>query len=131
MRGFPRSKLLAPAQPMEWHDFYGALPLQQCNRLQFVVEAPCWFDGVHLHLLVRLDEQQSIDAYESQTTWSCVYVRLLPASRAVWLPRGSRIDLLCRIDVGSHTPSYAISASVAWPGEALRRVTSYSWSGDN
>lgn len=117
--------------PQEWYDFHGELPLQQCTRLHFVTDAPGWFDGVHLHLRVQLDEYAWIDSFESRTTWSCVYVRLLDDAHAVWLASGSRIDVLCHIDVGSNTPRYAISASIAQPGEAARRIASYSWSGDN
>ena len=131
VRGFPRSKLLAQAQAMEWYDFNGELPLQQCNRLQFIADAPGWFDGVLLHLRVQLDEHTCIDSFASQTTWSCIYVRLLGTGHAIWLAGGSRIELHCRIDVGSHTPRYAISASIAQPGGELQHAASYSWCGDN
>ena len=73
----------------------------------------------------------SIDVYSQRTTWSCVYVRLVDANHAVWLPRGSRVECLCRVDLATDTPRYAISMSVACPGEALQHLSSYSWCGDN
>ena len=85
---------------------------------------------MHLHLRATLDAQTRIDAREQSTTWSCIYIRLLPAGEAVWLPQGSTIRISCHIDVRGECAHYALDVAAAPPGEPLSAVTSFAWSGD-
>lgn len=57
-------------------------------------EKPGFFDGLHFHLHVKLDELTSIDTLSSETTWSTTYVKLLEDS--LWLPAGQRIACRCK-----------------------------------
>jgi hypothetical protein len=148
--GYPRSALLAPAQLMEWYEFGGAasLPEQTSSRLLFRTIADGHFDGFHLHLRAECGEAAEprtvLDAYEQDTTWTCVYVRLL--RQAVWLPRGSEIRVDCYIDTRPDCPRYSLSAELlpasspasgagaagcaAERGGGSRSSVSFSWTGD-
>ena len=133
--GFPAEAMLAPAEAMEWYDFTApsleaGLPEEQRTTCTFTTLKAAHFSGVHLHLKATLDEHTCIDSREQDTTWSCIYIRLLAAAEAVWLPQGSTIQCSCRIDVRGECSHYALDVSAAPPGEALAAITSFAWSGD-
>ena len=54
----------------------------------------------------------------------------LPTAEAVWLPAGSAIACRCAVDVAGECAHYAIEVEAAVPGEPLRSVASFAWSGD-
>ena len=85
---------------------------------------------MHLHLRAALDQHTRIDAREQDTTWSCIYIRLLAAGEAVWLPQGSTVCCSCSIDVRGECSHYTLDVSAAPPGEPLAAITSFAWSGD-
>ena len=120
---------------MEWYDFGAAeveagMPERQQRTLAFTTNRAAAFDGVHLHLRALLDADTALDARAQRTTWSCLYVRLLPTAEAVWLPAGSAIACRCAVDVAGECAHYAIEVEAAVPGEPLRSVASFAWSGD-
>jgi len=131
IRGFPASSLLAPAQPFEWFDFEGDLPLVQHRTCTFRTTRSGMFDGVHLHVKVQVDDATDIDTYQQQTTWACTYIRLLSSRDAIWLPKDAVVVCECFVDVSSYRPKYTIDVLVALNAVSERvRVTSYSWQGD-
>ena len=98
--GFPRSSLLAPAQPMEWLDFNGDLPCKQCNRLAFVTDKDGWVDGVHLHLYVQVDGAPM--PMTKPPGWPCVsYMRTSQTLGSPWLPN-VLFARFCPRSIGEH-----------------------------
>jgi len=106
------------------------LPLHRTTSLTFTTRRAASFDGVHLHLRIQMDSQTALDVREQRTSWSCLYIRLLPAAAAVWLPEGSALAFRCHVDVRGECPHYALEVECAPPGEPLAPVTSFAWSGD-
>ena len=131
MRGFPSELFLAEAQPFEWLDFNGILPPTSTRTCRFFTTRDGYFDGLHMHLLVNVDGQTSIDVYKERTTWTCTYVRLLDTDSAIWLPAGAIIECACTVDASTHCPAYSIEVRVSPDDEApLRYVADFSWRGD-
>ncbi len=154
VHGFPAGRVLAPPQQMEWYRFEmgSGLKLKHAHTLHFVTEAEGWLDGLHLHLFAELDEETSIDAAAQDTTWECIYIRLLRGRDAVWLQRGERVDLAVEIDCSTDVPQYAVELMVGAPpappttsgspaqsrngrlgGDRVverRRIARFSWAGD-
>ena len=129
--GFPISKLIAPAQPMEWWEFNEPLASSQRRVCTFYPSDSGYFEGLHLHLRTQLDDSSSINTCTQATTWSCTWIRLFESGQAMWIDRGSRIDCICDVDVASLRPHYSIDVCVTAKGtDAPRQVASYSWSGD-
>ena len=133
--GFPAEAMLAQAEAMEWYDFAApsleaGLPEEQRTTCTFTTRIAARFSGVHLHLRAALDQHTRIDAREQDTTWSCIYIRLLAAGEAVWLPQGSTVCCSCSIDVRGECSHYTLDVSAAPPGEPLAAITSFAWSGD-
>ena len=131
--GFPRECVLAPAQAMEWHDFNGELPLQQTRHLAFTTAVAGWFNGLHMHLQVQLDERETpeaaIDSWTQRTSWSTVYVCLRSANDAIWLPAGSKVACVCDTDMDNDCPEYAIKVECALPGKAMQHAGSVVFHG--
>jgi len=133
-RRFPSSAIIADPQPMEIVDFQGGPELVQERVLEFRTRADGYFDGVHLHLLVDLDDDARIDLLEQHNSddldissnWSTIYVRLV--DEALWLRTGSRIAVRCYVDLSGPVASYRISV---WVGEqeGETHVADFSWSG--
>ena len=133
--GFPAEAMLAQAEAMEWYDFAApsleaGLPEEQRTTCTFTTRMAARFSGVHMHLRATLDQHARIDAREQDTTWSCIYIRLLAAGEAVWLPQGSTVCCSCSIDVRGECSHYTLDVSAAPPGEPLAAITSFAWSGD-
>ena len=155
--GFPADNVLAAPQPMEWYEFDGgggggggggaaadgdgggcgdahsldaALPTRQQRTASFTTERGGRFDGLRLHLVAQLDAETRLDASAAPTTWSCLYIRLLPVARSVWLPAGSTVRCNCTVDAGGVCCHYRVEVAVAPPGEPPREVAEYTWSGD-
>ena len=130
--GFPRECVLAPAQAMEWHDFNGELPLHQTRHLSFITAVAGWFNGLHMHLQVQLDERSTpaIDSWAQRTSWSTVYVCLRSAHEAIWLPAGSKVTCECDTDMDNDCPEYTIKVEYALPGkEAMQHAGSVVFHG--
>ena len=91
---FPDNRRLAPAQPMEWHEFGSLATLgpEQSTVLSFVLPEGGQCDGFHLSLRVAIDDTTTIESDRQETTWSSVYVRLrgggLPGPEAITVPPG-------------------------------------------
>jgi len=133
VRGVPSELFLGHPQPMEWLDFTHRLPYTSTRTCRYRARSAGHLDGLHMHLVVELDELTSIDAYRERTTWTCTYVRLFDAAHGgIWLAAGALIECVCRVDAAAHRPTYAIAVHVAHDGDAssLRHVADCSWSGD-
>ena len=131
VRGFPSELFLSAPQAFEWLDFRQTLPTTTRHTCRFRCSRGGHFDGLHMHLLVQVDEQASIDAYHERTTWTCTYVRLFDAESAIWLPAGALIECACTVDATTHCPAYSVDVSVSIDGNApVRRVAGFSWRGD-
>mmetsp|Transcript_40839 Transcript_40839/g.112278 ORF Transcript_40839/g.112278 Transcript_40839/m.112278 type:complete len:272 (+) Transcript_40839:168-983(+) len=130
-RGFPSERFLAEPQPFEWLDFNRPhLPHVSTRTCTFVTHREGFFDGLHMHLVVNVDEATSIDVYRERTTWTCSYVRLLGASEAVWLAAGSTIQCVCEVDASTQKPVYQVQVHVACGQEPMRHIADFSWRGD-
>jgi len=132
VRGMPSAHWLSAPQPMEWLDFNKPLELASTRKCCFRTAVAGVFDGVHMHLVVDLDESTTIDAYRERTTWTCTYVRLLDAGHGIWLPAGAMIECTCHVDASTHCPEYSIAVRVSRDGteQSLVHVTEFSWRGD-
>jgi len=130
-RGVPSENFLAPPQLLEWLDFRKHVPVMSTRTCRFHTDRAGWFDGLHMHLLVHVDETASIDTYHERTTWTCTYVRLLDGASAIWLAAGALIECICNVDASTHCPAYSISVSVSHDGSSpLVPVSDFSWRGD-
>lgn len=132
-RGITSRHFLAAPQPMEWLDFSSetGLSLKTTRVCTFVTTRGGHFDGLHLHLLVALNADTTIDTHAERTSWTCTYVRLFDAASAIWLAAGSRIECICDADLSSDCPEYAIRVSVAnSEQESMQYVASFTWRGD-
>ena len=131
MRGFPVSHFLATPQPFELLDFNQYLPQVSTRTCTFSTHSAALFDGLHMHLVVNLDDVNSIDAYRERTTWTCSYVRLFDEKDAIWLPAGALIECVCTVDASTNHPAYSVRVSVAHGAHApMQHVANYSWQGD-
>lgn len=90
------------------------------------------FDGLHMHLVIDLDEEIVIDVYRERTTWNCTYVRLFDTADAMTLPQGALIECTCHVDAASHLPAYSIRVRVSADGQeaSLEEVANCSWEGN-
>jgi len=130
-RGFPSNHFLSTPQPFEWLDFNKHLPYESSRTCSFTTCRAGLFDGLHMHLVVDVDEANAIDVYQERTTWTCTYVRLLDEASAIWLPVGSLIECVCKVDASTHYPAYSVQVRISSGGEApLQQVAEFSWRGD-
>mmetsp|Transcript_771 Transcript_771/g.1589 ORF Transcript_771/g.1589 Transcript_771/m.1589 type:complete len:179 (-) Transcript_771:301-837(-) len=130
-RGVPVENIMAEPQLLEWIDFRQHVPYMSTRTCRFRTERPGFFDGLHMHLLVHVDETSTIDSYHERTTWTCTYVRLLDDADAIWLRTGAVIECVCNVDASTHCPAYAIAVSVSYDGDsAFEPVADFSWRGD-
>eukprot|EP00438_Fugacium_kawagutii_P007677 Skav202218 [mRNA] locus=scaffold1756:73384:74427:- [translate_table: standard] len=125
-RCFDSRNFLAPPQPFEWLEFGESHPTTR--RVTFVTEKDGFFDGLHFHLLVQLDDFTSIDTLRSETTWSTTYVRLVEDS--FWLPVGTRMvcDCEARSDADRRIRCFSVRVHIGEPWDE-RHVASFSWEG--
>ena len=130
MRGFPFDHFLATPQPLERLDFNQRLPHVNTRTCTFTTCRAGFFDGLHMHLVVDVDESNVIDVYRERTTWTCSYVRLFGATDAIWLPAGSTIECVCTVDASTMLPTYDITVSVSCGQGPLREVANFCWRGD-
>ena len=131
-RGFPSDHFLAASQPFEWLSFNQHLPYKSTRTCLFTTSRDGWFDGLHMHLVVDVDEANRIDTHRERTTWTCTYVRLLDTQDAVWLPSGSLIECVCNVDASTDSPAYSVKVSASCAGDTgpLRHVADFAWRGD-
>ena len=59
MRGVPSELFLGHPQPMEWLDFTHRLPYTSTRTCRYRARAAGHLDGLHMHLVVELDELTS------------------------------------------------------------------------
>ena len=88
---------------------------------------------VHMRLRVELDEHTSIDTHVEDTSWECLYVKLLPTP--LWLPTASIIRCTCNVNATTDAPWYSIVVSYSAPAAAgcdpsFTPLTEYTWGGD-
>ena len=133
---FPPGLLLAPPQPLEWYVFDGALErletdlgVHQWRACRFAAPpSGSFFDGLHMHLVVQLDASTFIHTHDQDTTWECLYVRLL--STPLWLAPGDAIELRTHVDASSDRPCYHIETWLHARGQTPTHVGAFRWSGD-
>eukprot|EP00927_Polykrikos_kofoidii_P044095 TRINITY_DN38155_c0_g2_i1.p1 TRINITY_DN38155_c0_g2~~TRINITY_DN38155_c0_g2_i1.p1 ORF type:complete len:758 (+),score=125.12 TRINITY_DN38155_c0_g2_i1:120-2393(+) len=133
-RHFKKEALLAQPQALELIDFQHGPKVRQDHVLEFRTDREGDFDGVHMHLLVDLDGEESINALElhsdpdpnSKCSWNTTYVRL--TDEPVHLPAGSRIVFRCCVNLESAVASYGIVVALGEVGEE-RDVASFEWRG--
>jgi hypothetical protein len=127
----PSEGFLAPPQPMEWLDFRSWLEVTSTRTCRFETRRAGYFDGLHMHLVVELDGETTIDTYRERTTWTCTYVRLFDAADAIWLEAGALVECVCKVDATADCPTYAIAVYVSRNGTGpLHHVADCSWCGD-
>ena len=130
-RGFPHDKMLSAPQPMEWLEFNRRLPHKSVRTCRFRTHRAGFFDGLHMHLQIDLDEDTTIDTYRERTTWTCTYVRLFGTADAIWLPPNSLIECTCTVDASTHCPAYSIAVRISRDGHTpTYHVAEFSWRGD-
>jgi len=130
-RGFPSDHFLSKPQAFEWLNFNAHLPYESSRTCSFTTCRAGLFDGLHMHLVVDVDESTSIDVFRERTTWTCTYVRLLDEPDAIWLPAGSLIECVCTVDASTNYPAYSVQVRTSRGGEApLQHAAAFSWSGD-
>ena len=128
-RCFDSIHFLAQPQTFEWLDFQQSNFQNPCKRrVTFVTEREGYFDGLHFHLLVELDEVASIDTLKNpDTTWSTTYVRLL--EDGIWLSAGTRIVCDCESKTEQKVlRCFSVKVYIGEPWEE-REVTSFYWEG--
>ena len=84
---------------------------------------------MHLHLAVELDAANRLAADAQDTTWECLYIKLLDTPLA--LAPGDALECRMSADASSNTPCYQVEVHHV-PGATRSPVFvgSFAWSGD-
>jgi len=123
-----------------WGSLASDLDPRQRRTCTFAVPAGgAYFQGLHMHLLVSLDETTTIDSYAQDTSWECLYVPLLASP--LWLPGGTTLEFRCSVDASTDSPTYHVDVharfgaqtgphSITGSSCTNVHVVGFSWSGD-
>jgi len=131
-RFMSNAHLVSEPQPLEVLDFAAGPELIQIHTLEFRTNRECNFDGVHMHLLVDLDDVEVIDALalhssaDQKCSWSTTYVKLV--EEPISLSAGAPITCHCTVNLEISLAQYKISVKV---GEAYdqKHVADFEWEG--
>ena len=81
-----------------------------------------------MHLLIELDQTTTINTDAQETTWDCLYVRLL--DQPLWLAPGDSLDVCTAVDASTDSPCYHVDVYHHPRDASPVHVAEYGWSSD-
>lgn len=114
----PKSNLAAPPQIFEEMCFNDERIEANFNKtLNFQVEKSSHFDGIFLWINLYVDSETVLDAFNSKSCWTTVYIPMEPFA----LQKGDVVEIRCRSQIGAngYNPDYFFESLVKRDNEVI------------